>query len=146
MTADTAVPSWRYTRVVAHDNTVRLGPRWVQLPRRRAYTGRRLEVRECLDGRLLVFADGACLATQPAPAAECILRPRRGPSADRGQRLRASQSRAAEGSRYPPTSRKPPRSSRTPAPAAARKPSPTHPWRHSTPYTRHGGMTFLRNS
>src|SRR6266478_5955434 len=34
----TAVLSCRYTRVVAHDNTVRLGPRWVQLPRRRAYT------------------------------------------------------------------------------------------------------------
>src|SRR6266481_5417223 len=47
----TAVLSCRYTRVVAHDNTVRLGPRWVQLPRRRAYTGRRLELRECLDGR-----------------------------------------------------------------------------------------------
>src|SRR6266849_4264565 len=53
-----AVLSCRYSRVVAHDNTVRLGPRWVQLPRRRAYTGRRLEVRECVDGRLLVFADG----------------------------------------------------------------------------------------
>ena len=39
-----ALLSCRYTRVVAHDNTVRLGPRWVQLPRRRAYTGRRLEV------------------------------------------------------------------------------------------------------
>src|SRR5882672_2111055 len=67
-----ALLSCRYTRVVAHDNTVRLGPRWVQLPRRRAYTGRRLEMRECLDGRLLVFADGQCLATQPAPASDFI--------------------------------------------------------------------------
>src|SRR6266851_659530 len=96
-----AVLSCRYSRVVAHDNTVRLGPRWVQLPRRRAYTGRRLEVRECVDGRLLVFADGHCLATQPAPAAEFILRPRRGPSADRRQHLRASQRPAGEGGRYP---------------------------------------------
>jgi transposase len=141
-----AVLSCRYTRVVAQDTTVPLGPRWVQLSRRRAYTGRHLEVRECLDGRLLVFADGHCLATQPAPA-EFILRPRRGPSSDRRQRLRASQSRAAEGGRYPPSPRNPPLSSRTPAPAAARTPSPTHPWRHSTPYsTPHRGMTFSRNS
>jgi hypothetical protein len=61
--------SCRYTRRVAHDNTVRLGPRWVQLPRGRSYAGRRVELRECLDGRLLVFADGACLATQPSPPA-----------------------------------------------------------------------------
>lgn len=143
----TAVLSCRYTRVVAHDNTVRLGPRWVQLPRRRAYTGRRLELRECLDGRLLVVADGHCLATQPAPAAEFILRPRHGPSADRGQRLRASQRRAAEGGRYPPLPQTPPLSSRTPTPAAARKPSPTHPWRQAAPYsTRSRGMTFSRNS
>jgi transposase len=142
-----AVLSCRYRRVVAHDNTVRLGPRWVQLPRRRAYTGRRLELRECVDGRLLVFADGRCLATQPAPAAEFILRPRRGPSADRRQRLRASPSLAAEGGHYPPPLRKPPLSSRTPAPETPRKPSPTHPWRHATPYsTPHRGMTFSRNS
>ena len=58
-----AILSCRYSRVVAADNTVHLGARWVQLPRRRAYTGRRLELRECLDGRLLVFADGRRIAT-----------------------------------------------------------------------------------
>ena len=141
-----ALLSCRYSRVVAHDNTVRLGPRWVQLPRCRAYTGRRFEVRECLDGRLLVFADGHCLATQPAPPADFILRPRRSPSGDRGRR-RASQSPAAEGGRYPPPSRKRPIASSTSAPAASRKPSPTHPWRHSTPYSAPPrGMTFTRNS
>ena len=142
-----ALQSGSETRVVAHDNNLRHGPRWVQLPRRRAYTGRRLEVRECLDGRLLVFADGHCLATQPAPAADFILRPRRSPSGDRGRRRRASQNRAAEGGRYPPPFRKQPFSSRTPAPSTPHKPSPTHPWRHSTPYsTRSRGMTFSRNS
>lgn len=142
-----ALLSCRYRRVVAHDNTVRLGPRWIQLPRRRAYTGRRLEVRECLDGRLLVFADGHCLATQPAPAPDFILRPRRSPSADRRQRLRASQSRVSEGGRYLPPSRNRPVSARCPAPLTPRKPSSTHPWRHSTPYsTPHRGMTFSRNS
>ena len=40
------VLSRRYSRVVARDNTVRLGPRWLQLPGRRSYAGRRVEVRE----------------------------------------------------------------------------------------------------
>lgn len=141
-----ALLSCRYTRVVAHDNTVRLGPRWVQLPRRRAYTGRRLEARECLDGRLLVFADGQCLVTQPAPAADFILRPRRSPSGDRGRRRRAAPRLTADEGR----SASPPRtralSARTPQPAAPRTPSSTHPWRHSPYSTRSRGMTFSRNS
>ena len=142
-----ALLSCRYTRTVAHDNTVRLGPRWVQLPRRRSYAGRRLELRECLDGRRLVFADGHCLATQPAPTADFVLRPRRGPSADRRQRLRAAHSPPAEGGRYPPTSPQRPFSPRPRSAAAARTPSPTHPWRHATPYSpRSRGMTFSRNS
>src|SRR5207244_4976967 len=86
-----ALLSCRYTRVVAHDNTVRLGPRWLQLPRQRSYAGRRLELRECFDGRLLAFADDACLATQPPPPA-FVLRPRHQPSADRARRRRASPS------------------------------------------------------
>ena len=149
-----AVLSCRYTRTVARDNTVRLGPRWVQLPRRRSYAGRRVELREALDGRLLVFIDGRCLATQPAPA-DFVLRPRRGPSGDRRARRRAAaQSPAAEAGGYPPTTpkrtlpskptasspRRPASSSRPASPrpratAVAGKPSPAHPWRHSTPYT-----------
>ena len=142
-----ALLSCRYTRTVARDNTVRLGPRWVQLPRRRSYAGRRLEVRECLDGRLLVFAHGHGLATQPPPPGDFVLRPRRGPSADRRQRLRASHSCVPEGGRYPPIPRKEPFSPRTHSTAAARTPSPMHPWRHATPYSpRSRGMTFSRNS
>jgi transposase len=149
-----AVLSCRYTRTVARDNTVRLGPRWVQLPRRRAYAGRRVEVREALDGRLLVFIDGRCAATQPAPAADFHLRPRRGPSGDRPKPRRAAQSLRAEAGGYPPTTptrtlpskrpasspRRPASSSRPASPrpratAGAGTPSPAHPWRHSTPYT-----------
>jgi transposase len=142
-----AVLSCRYTRTVARDNTVHLGPRWVQLPRPRAYAGRRVELRECLDGRLLVFTDDACVVAQPAPAADFVLRPRHSPSSDRSQRLRASQSRVAEGGRYPPTPRKAPSSPRTRSTAAARTPSPTHPWRHAAPLrTPNRGMTFSRNS
>lgn len=135
-----AILSCRYSRVVAADNTVHLGPRWVQLPRRRAYTGRRLEVRECLDGRLLVFADGDQIAMPSAPAAAFILRPLHGPSADRGARGRAVASAPAPAP--PPTRRRSPRDA-----TAARKPSPAHPWRHSTPYSpRSRGMTLSRNS
>ena len=149
-----AVLSCRYTRTVARDNTVRLGPRWVQLPRRRSYAGRRVEVCAALDGRLLVFIDGRCAATQPAPAADFVLRPRRGPSGDRPKRRRAAQSLPAEAGGYPPTTpertlpskrtasspRRPASSSRPASPrpratAVAGKPSPAHPWRHSTPYT-----------
>ena len=142
-----AVLSCRYTRTVARDNTVRLGPRWVQLPSRHSYAGRRVELRECLDGRLLVFTDGHGLAAQPSPAADFVLRPRRSPSSDRRQRRRAAQPRVAEGSRYPPPPRPRPSSPRPRSAAAARTPSPTHPWRHATPYsTRSRGMTFSRNS
>jgi transposase len=148
-----AVLSCRYTRTVARDNTVRLGPRWVQLPRRRSYAGRRVEVREALDGRLLVFIDGRCAATQPTPSADFVLRPRRGPSGDRPQRRRATpplpaeaggappptrirtlpSNRPASAPRRPPSSR--PASPRPQAPHVAGKPSPAHPWRHSTPFT-----------
>src|SRR5262249_1806326 len=60
------VLSCRYTRAVARDNTVRLGPRWLQLPPGpggRSWAGRRLELRECLDGRLVAFDAGRLLAT-----------------------------------------------------------------------------------
>jgi transposase len=129
-----AVLSCRYTRTVARDNTARLGPRCVQLPRQRSYAGRRVELREGVDGRLLVFTDGACVAAQPAPA-DFVLRPRRSPSSDRRHRRRASESRGAEGGRYPPTSPKRPSTPRTRSASAARTPSLTHPWRHSTPYS-----------
>jgi hypothetical protein len=143
-----AVLSCRYRRVVAHDNTVRLGPRWVQLPRRRVYAGRHVELRECLDGRLLVFVDSACLVTQAAPAAAFTLRPRRRPSDDRRPRRRAAQPPAPDGGRSPLIApRAAPSSPPRPRAAAPRKPSLAHPWRHSTPYsTRRPGMTFSRNS
>src|SRR5215468_2639460 len=58
--------SCRYRRVVARDNTVRLGPRWLQLPPGpggRSYASRRVELRELLDGCLVALRDGRVLAT-----------------------------------------------------------------------------------
>jgi transposase len=79
--------SCRYTRVVARDNTVRLGRRLIHIPRGphgRSYARRRVDVRELLDGRVVVLADGALIAQQPAPA-DFVLDPRRSPSADRAR-------------------------------------------------------------
>ena len=107
----------RYHRHVARDNTVQVGPRWVQLRGRRSYAGVRVEVRELLDGRLLALHDGVIRGTTPALGGPFILKPRRAPSADRRPlRLRGAR-------RLP---------QRLPRLAAnthtGRKPLPTHPW------------------
>lgn len=71
----------RYTRIVTRDNVVPLHGRSVQIPagpHRRSYQGCRVEVRELLDGRLLVFWRGQLLAEQPAPPGSFTLFPRKG--------------------------------------------------------------------
>jgi transposase len=81
--------SCRYQRVVARDNTVQLGPRLLGIPRGprgRSYAGCRVEVRELLDGRIVVFAAGTPIARLGPPAEPFTLVPRRHPSADRRRR------------------------------------------------------------
>lgn len=83
------VLSCRYTRRVARDNTLRLGPRLVQIPRGphgRSYAGRRVEVRELLDGRLVVLADAQRIARVPSPGPDFTLTPRTHPSTERRRR------------------------------------------------------------
>jgi transposase len=131
----------RYHRLVGRDNIVRLGARVFQLPRRphgRSTAGSRVELHECVDGRLLVLHDGRPLAVQPSPGPDFALKPRQAPSAGRPRRLRAPRTASAQGGRYPPTPPNAPISSPTPlAPAAVRRrPVRTHPWRQSTPYSR----------
>jgi len=111
----TLIMSCRYRRVVARDNTVQVGERWVQLRGRRSYAGGRVEVRELLDGRLLVLQDGVVRGTTPSPGAAFVLVPRRAPSADR----RAPKRRAPQ---------PPPLPRRTPKTHTGRRPLPTHPW------------------
>src|SRR5258705_9966409 len=80
------VLSCRYSRVVARDNTVRLGARLIQIPRGphgRSYARRRVEVRELLDGRGVVLADQTIIATVPSPAADFALVPRARPGTAR---------------------------------------------------------------
>jgi transposase len=126
--------SCRYTRRVARDNTVRLGARLVQIPRGphgRSYAGCRVELRECLDGRLLVRYQERRLVTDPPPMADFVLAPRRAP------RLRASRSPAAEGSRplpLGPHRRSSPIAALTALAQHLRRPARPHPWRR--PFSR----------
>ena len=111
----------RYTRVVARDNTVRLGARLIQIPRGpagRAVAGCRIDVRECLDGRLLAVYQGHRLVTAPPPPGPFVLVPRRG---------------AARRRTRPPAPSRP----RSPLPALQdlaqhlRQAARPHPWRQT---------------
>ena len=125
----------RYLRRVAADNTVRLGLRGLQLPpgpRHRSWAGLRVELRELLDGRLVVLHDARVLATLPTPGPAFILRPRRGQRAVT-RRARAPQRRATTGGRYGGSGRNPAfsRSPHSPpaAPRPVARPTRAHPWR-----------------
>lgn len=109
------VLSCRYRRVVARDNTVQLGPRWVQLPPARSYARLTVEVRELLDGRLVVLHAGRLRAQAPPPPGPFVLKPRRAPHADR----RLSRPRPGPPLAPPPTTPKTPK---------GRRPLPSHPW------------------
>jgi transposase len=121
----------RYTRVVARDNTVRLGARLVQIPpgpHGRSYAGCRVELRECLDGRVLVDYQGTRLASAPAADAGFVLVPRR------SQRLRASRSASKEGDRSLPLGQNGRSSALAALTALARdlrRPAHAHPWRQT---------------
>src|SRR2546426_6225827 len=109
------VLSCRYRRVVARDNTVRVGPRVAQLRGGRSYAGLTVEARELLDGPFLVLHHGAIPAPAPPPSGPFLLKPRRAPNADR----RLSRPR-------PAPRPAPPRSA--PKTHTGRHPLPTHPW------------------
>ena len=131
--------SCRYERTVARDNTIRLGARLLQIPRGphgRSYAGCRIELRECLDGRLLAFHQGARVVQQGAPGAAFVLIPR---PPSRGPRRGASRNASEEGGRHLDTPRK--RTAAALAHLAAlaahlRRPAALHPWRRS--FTRRG--------
>jgi hypothetical protein len=131
--------SCRYQRVVARDNTVRLGPRWIQIPPGpggRSYARRRVEVRELLDGRLLVLADGTLLASQPSPGPDFVLTPRSAPSADRRLKRRPVPHNAFAESAQDRRSHPTPNSQYPPKANSPWTPAPTHPWRKAL--TRRG--------
>jgi len=144
--------SCRYPRVVARDNTVRLGLRWVQLPPRpryRSWAGCRVELRELCDGRLVVLHAARVIATHPAPTAAFVLKPRRSPHRARSASPSAAPARRppgpppAEGAPggYRATPRKSPPRPRQARWSSASRPSLSHPWRTGGPATRRSRTT-----
>jgi len=129
-----------YHRVVARDNTVRLGPRVVQLRGPRSYAGLTVDVRELLDGRIVVLHDDVIRGEAPSPGPTFVLKPRRAPSGDRRPRRVA---------------RPQPLPQRLPRLAAnthtGRRPLATHPWVRAKAAEIHQheartGRTFSRRS
>jgi transposase len=125
--------SCRYRRRVARDNTVRLGPRWLQL-RGRSYAGRDVDVRELLDGRLVVLHEGRLLAHAPALPGPFVLKPRHAPGQDRRPRRPLAA---------PATRPQAPSVRRTPPSHTGHRPLATHPWTRSY---KPPGRTFSRSS
>jgi hypothetical protein len=140
--------SCRYQRIVARDNTVHLGARWVQIPRGprgRSYAGCQVDVHERLDGLLRVVYHGTLLSSQSSSDPAFVLKPREGPGqARRGPRRGAldharetlahaqlpSLRAGAPASASRPAEAPPARTSEPgPAPASPRRRNaPTHPW------------------
>lgn len=123
----------RYARVVARDNTISIPGRWAQVPpgpQRRSWHRAHVEVRERLDGRLLVVHPRhGVIAEQPAPEGPFILESRR---ADRACRARAQNRLAGS----PPCPDRPrlrpktrPRSTGIGTLTNIRRPSPDNPWK-----------------
>ena len=113
--------SFRYQRVVALDNTVRLEGRLIQVPpgpRRRSYAGARVWVHELLDGSLGVWYQEGWLARTPG----------------RGDVTLRARKRAIE---LPPPSPNKPRTMplREPkkAPEVVKQQATSHPWRRYNP-------------
>jgi transposase len=125
----------RYERIVARDNTVSIPGRWAQVPPgplRRSWHRARVEVRELLDGRLLVIHPShGVLAEQPAPASSFILESRDAPRATR-TRMQARRAGVSPGPARPvPEPRIRRRRQTRGALTQIRKPITSHPWNKS---------------
>jgi hypothetical protein len=86
----------RYERTVARDNTVLLGGRPIQIRQRCSWYRRRVEVRELLDGRVVVLHENQVLAQAPPLPVPFTLETRdtgrnrrRAPSISSSQRAKA---------------------------------------------------------
>ena len=108
--------SFRYERVVARDNTVRLEERLIQIPpgpMRRSYFAARVCVHELLDGSLAVWYQDGWIARSSTKGDPPTVRARK---------------------RRPPRQPKPPAPQRLPLPAIEPRQAPQpHPWRTWNP-------------
>lgn len=122
----------RYPRVVARDNTVTVAGRWVQVPpgpHRRSWHPARVEVRELLDGRLLVVhPTRGVIAEQPAPQGPFILESRFAPRAQHHRAQNASPGSRPVADRQPTRPKRRGRSTGIGTLTNIRRPGPDHPY------------------
>ena len=122
--------SCRYARVVARDNTVSIPGRWVQLPPRaggRSWQRRTVEVRECLDGSVVILHQGVVITRQPAPEGAFTLVYREG-----GHARKRCPENFAPAHRPAPVQRKAKASANRRGQLTNRRaPGAKHPWKHS---------------
>ena len=128
--------SCRYPRVVAKDNTITLPGRWIQLPPRgsgRSWQGCRVEARELIDGRLLVFHRDTLIAEQawPQPTPFTLV-PRKSAGPDRRVQLGIELPESTRiDDRLAVKVRTRPRKTGIGQFTQIRKPKPKHPWKQS---------------
>lgn len=119
----------RYARVVARDNIVTIAGRWAQIPpgpRGRSWHPARVEVRELLDGRLLVFHPvHGLIAEQCAPQGAFVLESRSAPRAKK----RRAQNGASGSVQKPGRPKAQPRNPGIGQYTKIRRPAPDHPYR-----------------
>jgi transposase len=118
---------FKYYRTVALDNTVTLDEQAFQLlpgPGGRSYARRRVEIQERLDGSIVVFYQGARVASHPAPEGAVLLRARR----HRGDQ--GSKDSLVNDEGHVPVAPSVHEQPRLPAGHTTPwKPAPNHPWR-----------------
>jgi hypothetical protein len=113
---------FKYQRTVGRDNTVRFGEYRLQIMPtngRLSYVKAKVEVHEKMDGSLVVYYKGQCLATKPAPAEAPVLRARS------MERVAPDTTKYRESSAIGAITRK---TSESQAPRYT-KAGPNHPWR-----------------
>ena len=121
---------FKYLRTVANDNTVHFNGAALQmLPDglRASYARARVEVQVRLDGSILVFHQGRCVASAPAPLEPVTLRAAKGSTLQRavvGRHTKPLRQRQPIFSETNPFTPKKTRLQTT------TKPSPNHPWRN----------------
>lgn len=122
----------RYTRKVSRDNTASIPGRWIQLPPRahgRSWQGCLVEVRECLDGSLLVLHRSHIIVRQDPSAAPFTLVFREGGNARR--RCPGNFTPLPPAAAGPPAKTAP--RTRRGQITNIRRPAPTHPWKGRNP-------------
>jgi len=128
--------SCRYDRVVAKDNTVTLPGRWIQLPPRgsgRSWQGCRVEARELIDGRLLVFHRDTLIAEQPWPQPTPFTLVQRNASPKRRAQLGIDLPESSRiDDRLAVRVRTRPRKTGIGQFTKIRRPKPNHPWKQNS--------------